>query len=316
MVRIAYHASHEQFPPSQLLDWAVLAEKAGFDAVHSSDHFYPWSVRQGQSGFVFSWMGAAMQATRLPFSMICIPGQRYHPAIAAQAIATLAEMFPGRLMVELGSGEALNEKITGEEWPAKDIRNERLQECAGIIRRLMNGEEVNHEGHVKVKEAKLYTRPAVKPLLFCAAITLKTAEWAGNWADGLVTVAELGEDSAGKAGAFRASAGKQKPVYIKYSFSYHTDRATAIEGAYDQWRANILSPDELADFTRPEQFDAAAEKITRQDIIDKVPIHENIPSLMEAIGKMDYADCIILHNVNKHQELFIQDYSRWKLSEN
>lgn len=118
-MKLAYHASHEQFSPSHLLKLAALAEQAGFDAIHSSDHFYPWSMRQGHSGYTFSWIGAAMQITRIPFSMVCAPGQRYHPAIVAQAIASIAEMFPGRIDVELGSGEALNEKITGEDWPSK-----------------------------------------------------------------------------------------------------------------------------------------------------------------------------------------------------
>src|SRR5687767_12848438 len=114
---IAFHASHEQFAPSRLLKLAQAAEAAGFDAIHSSDHFHPWSVRQGHSGFALSWVAAAMQATTLPCSMVCSPGQRLHPAIVAQAIATIAEMFPSRFSVELGSGEALNEVITGEEWP-------------------------------------------------------------------------------------------------------------------------------------------------------------------------------------------------------
>src|SRR3712207_2156707 len=107
MTTIAYHASHEQFSPSHLLKLVAAAEQAGFDAIHSSDHFHPWSTRQGHSGFSFAWMGAAMNAVDLPFSQVCAPGQRYHPAIVAQAIATLAEMFPGRLSVELGTGEAI-----------------------------------------------------------------------------------------------------------------------------------------------------------------------------------------------------------------
>ena len=136
-----------------------MAENAGFQGIHSSDHFHPWSKRQGQSGFSFTWIGAAMQATKLPFSMVCAPGQRYHPALVAQAIATIAEMFPRRINIELGSGEALNELITGDEWPDKSIRNQRLLESANIIRQLLHGEEVTFDGLVKVKKAKLYTIP-------------------------------------------------------------------------------------------------------------------------------------------------------------
>src|SRR5688500_9270313 len=157
MTLICYHASHEQFAPSHLLKLVVAAEQAGFAGIHSSDHFHPWSAKQGQSGFTFSWIGAALQATTLPYSMVCAPGQRYHPAIVAQAIATLDEMFPGRINVELGSGEALNEAITGEPCPDKATRNERLVQSAGIIKRLLQGEKVSFNGHVQVKDAMLYT---------------------------------------------------------------------------------------------------------------------------------------------------------------
>jgi coenzyme F420-dependent glucose-6-phosphate dehydrogenase len=314
MQGFVFHASHEQFRPSQLLHLAVLAEKNGFDGIHSSDHFYPWSVRQGQSGFTFSWIGAAMQATTIPFSMICTPGQRYHPAIAAQAIATICEMFPGRYTVELGSGEALNEKITGDEWPDKAERNERLKECAMIIRKLLQGEEVTFEGYVKVKDAKLYTLPEQKPLLYCAAITEETAGWAGHWADGLVTVSGALDDLKSKMRAFRENAGKSKPVSVKYSFSYHTDREVAIDGAYDQWRTNVLAPEKLADFAKPEQFDRAAEKITREDMARLVPIHTRIEEVLEAAGNImrNGANSVVLHNVNRHQELFIQHFGKWK----
>src|SRR5688572_24580130 len=146
MTMICYHASHEQFAPSLLLKLAVMAEKAGFSGLHSSDHFHPWSARQGQSGFSFSWIAAALQATSLPCSVVSAPGQRYHPAIVAQAFATLEEMFPGRFSAALGSGEALNESITGDAWPDKEIRNKRLKESAHVIQRLLDGEQVTFDG--------------------------------------------------------------------------------------------------------------------------------------------------------------------------
>src|SRR4028119_1851411 len=141
---IGYHASHEQFPPSELLRYASLAEKAGFEFINCSDHFNPWSVRQGQSGFSFAWLGAAMAGSSLPFGVVCTPGYRQHPAILAQAAATLNEMFPDRFSMALGSGEALNERITGEKWPLKSERNERLRECFDVIKRLLAGETVTH----------------------------------------------------------------------------------------------------------------------------------------------------------------------------
>ena len=113
MTIVGWHASHEQVAPSRLLDAVRRAEEAGFDAAMSSDHFSPWSERQGESGFAWSWLGAAMATTALPFGIVNAPGQRYHPAIIAQAAATLAEMFPDRLWVALGTGEYSNEHITG-----------------------------------------------------------------------------------------------------------------------------------------------------------------------------------------------------------
>src|SRR5690606_27162420 len=126
-LKFGYHASHEQFSPSELLALVKLAEKAGFDAAMCSDHFTPWSERQGQSGFAWSWLGAALQATdSLSFGMVNAPGQRYHPAIIAQAIATLSEMFPSRLWCAFGSGQLMNEHITGQGWISKAERNSRL----------------------------------------------------------------------------------------------------------------------------------------------------------------------------------------------
>ena len=111
---IGYHASHEQHRPSVLLRWAQEAEAVGFGAVSSSDHLSPWSERQGESGFAWSWLGAAMATTSVPFGVVNAPGQRYHPVIVAQAIATLVEMHPGRLVVAMGTGEASNEHVTGD----------------------------------------------------------------------------------------------------------------------------------------------------------------------------------------------------------
>ena len=113
MAKIGYHSSHEQFKPSQLLTYVQQAEQAGFDLSLSSDHFYPWSEAQGQSGYAWSWLGAALHATpNLSYRVVCAPGQRYHPAIIAQAAATLAEMFPNRFWLTVGRGQALNEHIT------------------------------------------------------------------------------------------------------------------------------------------------------------------------------------------------------------
>jgi coenzyme F420-dependent glucose-6-phosphate dehydrogenase len=312
MAAIAYHASQEQFAPSELLRLAKKAEEAGFDAIHSSDHFHPWSVRQGHSGFTFSWIGAAMQQSKLPFSMVCAPGQRYHPAIVAQAIATLGEMFPGRFSVELGSGEALNEMITGTPWPEKNIRNERLKECADIIRRLLQGEEVTFNGHVKVREAKLYSLPAEKPKLFCAALSEPTSKWAGSWADGLLTTSGELDDTNKKIKAFHDNGGKGKPVYLQFSFSYARKKDDAIDGAYDQWRSTFVGTEKLAALYKPEQFDETAKGITRDEVAEKLLIISNVNELGDHIKKLEStgAEKIVLHNLNRLHDDFIEDYGK------
>jgi coenzyme F420-dependent glucose-6-phosphate dehydrogenase len=121
MVTVGYHASHEQHAPSRLRSHLVVAEQAGFTAGMCSDHFHPWSEQQGQSGFAWSWLGAALEATQLAMGVVNAPGQRYHPAIIAQAAAPLAEMYPERFWLAVGSGQDLNEHITGRLGPARPI---------------------------------------------------------------------------------------------------------------------------------------------------------------------------------------------------
>jgi G6PDH family F420-dependent oxidoreductase len=259
-------------------------------------------------------MGAAMQPLSLPFSMVCAPGQRYHPAIAAQAIATLAEMFPGRLSVELGSGEALNEMITGTKWPSKKERNERLLECVTIIRRLLAGEEVTYRGHVTVHQAKLYSLPSDPPLLFGAAISEETARWCGSWADGLLTTASSGDEARNKFAAYVAGGGTGKPLYIQFSFSYHPSKEIAMDEGYDQWRVNLLNTTDLANLHKPEHFDEAAAGITREQFAEKLPIFTSIDELFDRIQEFEAAGAsrIILHNVNRRHEQFIEDFGQFR----
>ena len=175
MTVIGFHASHEQIPPGDLLTAVQHAEAAGFTAAMCSDHFAPWSARQGESGFAWSWLGAALATTGLPFGVVNAPGQRYHPAVVAQAIATLGAMYPGRFWCALGSGENANEHVTGQKWPRKDVRDARLRECVEVIRALLAGEEVSHDGLVTVDRARLWTRPETPPPLIAAAVTPATA---------------------------------------------------------------------------------------------------------------------------------------------
>ncbi len=305
-----YQASHEQFTPGELLRYAVLAEKAGFTSINSSDHFYPWSKRQGQSGYSFAWLGASMAQTALPYGVVCTPGYRNHPAIVAQAAATLAQMFPNRFWMALGSGEALNERITGEKFPIKSERNERLWECADVIKRLLQGETVTHFGRITLEEVKLYTLPPQPPLLVGAAVTKETAAWMGSWADAMITVHRKHDELKEVVDAFRNNGGKGKPVFLKVQLSYAKTDEEALQGAWDQWRTNIFHSTALAEMWQVEQFDKVAEYVQPAELKDMVRIsadpERHIEWLKEDM-KLGF-ERIILHNVNREQELFIQDF--------
>ena len=305
--RIGYHASHEQFAPDELLALAQRAESAGFGAGFCSDHFHPWSERQGHSGYAWSWLGAAMQATKLPFGVVCAPGQRYHPAIVAQAAATLELMFPGRLWLAIGSGELLNEAITGERWPAKEERDARLRECADVMRALWAGETVTHHGLVRVEGARLYSRPRRPPLLLGAAVTAKTARWLGAWADGLITAAQPDQGHRAVAEAFRDGGGAHKPMILKAQVSFAADEDAALQGAWEQWRTNIFSSAVLADLRTPAQFDAAAEHVRPEDLRGPVRVSAD-PARHAAWLAADLElgfDVVSVHNVNREQARFI-----------
>jgi coenzyme F420-dependent glucose-6-phosphate dehydrogenase len=307
---IGYHASHEQFAPGELLGYLQEAEAAGFGAAMCSDHFLPWSERQGASGFAWAWLGAALQATSLPLGVFNAPGYRYHPAIIAQACATLADMFPGRFWVAVGSGEALNEHITGEVWPAKAERNERLRECVEVMRALWTGASVSHYGRVTVSEARLYTRPAEPPPVFGGAITPETAYWLAGWADGLITVNQPEPKLRRVVEAFHAGGGAGKPMALQVKLSYAETDAAAREAAFEQWRTNIFPSGVLAELRTVEQFDAAAEFVRPEDMDGHVRISADLGRHLAWLQE-DLAlgfEHLYLHNVGREQRAFIESF--------
>ena len=207
-----------------------------------------------------------MATTDLPFGVVTAPGQRYHPAITAQAIATLLEMFPRRLWVALGTGEASNEHITGDGWPDKPQRTARLREVVDILRALFAGDEVTHHGLVRVDRARLWTRPEEPPRLIGAAVSPETARWVGGWADGLITVGHDVKTVAGVIEAFRTTAGDQPPVYLQVHVSWAPTDEEALAIAHDQWRTNVFPPPVCWDLETPALFDEAARYVRPDDV--------------------------------------------------
>jgi probable non-F420 flavinoid oxidoreductase len=256
-----FHASHEQISPSRLLADVRTAEQAGFDMAMSSDHFSPWSERQGHSGFTLSWLGAALATTSLRIGSVNAPGQRYHPAIVAQATATLGEMFPGRYWVALGSGQAMNEHVTGDPWPTKDVRQRRLEECVDVIRRLHAGHEVTHDGLVTVDRARLYDLPTTPVPLLATAITPPTAARAATWADGMITINQPHDKLRAVVDAYRDGGGKG-PLALQVHLSWAPDEAEAEAIAHDQWRSNVFDAPLSLDLPTAEHFDVASRDVT------------------------------------------------------
>jgi probable non-F420 flavinoid oxidoreductase len=307
--RIGYHCSHEQYAPSELLRLVKRADAAGFASAMCSDHFHPWSEAQGHSGFAWSWLGAALASTSLPFGVVTVPGGwRYSPAIIAQAAATLAEMFPGRFWIAPGSGEALNEHVTGERWPCKPERNARLRESVDIIRALWAGETVTHRGLVTVEEAKLYSLPSQPPMIVGAALSPETAEWMGGWADGLITVAGEREAMQRIIDAFRRGGGEGKPIHLQAQLSFAKTKEDALRGAWEQWKSVQFPSPVLADLRMPALFDAAGEYVRPEDIAKKVRISDSVDEHLEWLAgdmEMGFAE-IDLHNIHRgEQERFI-----------
>jgi probable non-F420 flavinoid oxidoreductase len=283
----------------------------------SSDHFSPWSERQGESGFAWSFLGAALQATELPFGVVNAPGQRYHPAIIAQAAATLAELFPGRLWVALGSGEASNEHITGEGWPTKATRNARLRECVDVIRALFAGEQVDHDGLVRVDRARLWTLPAEPPNLIGAAVSAETARWCGGWADGLVTLNQPRDALERVVAAFREGGGEGRPLYLQIHLSWAETDEEALRIAHDQWRTNVFRPPLVWDLETVEQFDLTAEHVRPEDVRKSVLVSADLSQHLDWL--LEFAEIgfeqIHLHHVGQDLRPFIDAFGERVLPE-
>ncbi len=309
---VGFHASHEQFRPDRLLRLVQSAEAAGFGAAMCSDHWAPWSEAQGESGFAWSWLGAALQATSLQFGVVNAPGQRYHPAIIAQAVATLNVMFPERFWIAVGSGQLLNEHITGERWPAKPERNERLRESAEVMRRLWDGETVSHDGHVTVSEATLWTRPERPTMLVGAAVTPDTAGWVAEWADALITVVQADDQLDRIVEAFRSNGGDGKPMYLQVHLAYAPTESEARAAAFAQWGQNCLPNPVMTDLSHPSQIKAASQHVAPQDLDDAVRISSDLGQHVEWLQR-ELArgfDRLYLHEVGPEQERFVETFGR------
>ncbi|MBK0418020.1 TIGR03885 family FMN-dependent LLM class oxidoreductase [Leucobacter sp. CSA1] len=311
MATIGFHASHEQVAPARLLRDVQYAEQAGFAAAMCSDHIAPWSVRQGHSGFAWSWLGAALATTDLSFGVVTSMGHRYHPAVLAQASATLASMFPARFWVALGSGENLNEHVVGHGWPAKEVRQQHLERGFHLLRRLHAGETVSDSfGPVVVDEARVWEVPEVKPPLILPALTPETARRCARTADGLITVNQPLDGLREICTAYREHGGRG-PIMLQVHLSWAETQGEAEAIAFDQWRTNVFDPPVMADLPSVADFEARADRHdAHARLAEAVNISADLNRHADWISEFLElgVDSVFLHHVGKEQVRFIEAF--------
>ena len=273
-LRFGYKASAEQFGPVQLLEFTAEAERRGFDSVFISDHFQPWRHTDGHAPMALAWLGAAGERTsRIQLgTSVLTPTFRYHPAVVAQAFATLGLMFPDRIVLGVGTGEHLNEGALGQDWPELGERFARLREAIGLIKRLWSEELVTSEGeHYRVRNATVYDRPATPIPIYVAASGPQTAKYAGRIADGFICTSgkgmELYRDSLLPALAEGEAAGGRTPGaaerMIEMKVSYNPDPAKALADTRI-WAALALPAEAKAGIEDPREMEARAEAVADQ----------------------------------------------------
>jgi coenzyme F420-dependent glucose-6-phosphate dehydrogenase len=276
-VRYFHFCSQEQFAPDDLLRQAVEAEAAGFDGIGCSDHLQPW-WEPGESGHAWVWLGAAGQATSKAAlgTGVTPAGPRYHPVLIAQAWMTLERLFPGRPYLGFGSGESLNESPLGSDWPSVAEQIDRMEEALELIRRLYEGERVDHAGRFfRTKQAYLHTRAKRKPPIYVSAFGSKAARVAGRWGDGLWTLADP-EKAPEIVDAYRGAAedaGREPgEILLQAGFSWAPDDDEALEGVR-VWKG--AQPDEFYrdDWHDPKAMYAeGARQVSDEDLKESVII--------------------------------------------
>ena len=311
LIQLGYHLSSEEHPAPGLVGYARRAEEAGFAYAVISDHFHPWTHRQGQSPFVWSVLGAIAQSTsRLRLGTVTSPIRRTPPYIVAHASATVATLMPGRFFLGLGSGENLNEHITGEWWPPSETRREMLEEAIEVILELWEGGTVERFGnHYTVDNARLYSLPAEQPRIAVAAMSEDAAELAGRLGDGLISVSPEPDLIA----AFEAAGGNGKPRYAQVDVCVAEDEQEARRVAHAQWAAPSAIPSRLlAKLRVPADFEVIAELVSEEQVAEKVVCGADADRHLARIQEFADAgfDHVHVHQVGDGQETFFRFYER------
>ena len=320
MTLIGYAAALEQFHPTELLEYSIMAEKYGFGGVMAADHFQPWVPQQGHNAFVWSWMSSLGSTTqKMTFGPgVTCPSFRYHPSVVAQASATLGAMFPGRFWLGLGSGEALNERVVGGVWPEPHIRLKMMQEAIDIIKKLLSGEVAKHDNgkYFTMERVRLWTLPEQPVPIYVATAGPVTAKWTGQHCDGIITPGANLEKLRMLLGKFEEgakAAGKdasKMPKLLQLHLSWADTYEEALESALTEWpNGGMNFPKQ--DIRSPEDFAAMAKLVRAENFEGRMLISPDLDEHREYIQRfVDLGfDEIHVHNVGRNQEQFIKAFS-------
>lgn len=310
MKSIGYALSSEEHPPPRLVEHARRAERAGFDFALVSDHYHPWTDTQGQSGFVWSVLGAiAAHTTRLRVGTgVTCPIQRIHPAIIAQAAATTAMLYGDRFFLGVGAGENLNEHVLGQRWPRIPERHERLREAVKILRRLWTGEETSFAGkHFTVDEARLYSLPRKAPPVYVAGSGPSSASLAGEIGDGYIGLAP----DAALVKAFRRAGGR-KPAYGQVTVCFGRSEKAARACVRKWWPQTGLAGDLSWELKTPTLIEAACRHLPEDVIVENIPCGPDPAAHVRAIRAFADAgyDHVYVHQVGPDQKGFLEFFAK------
>ncbi|HET6939838.1 MAG TPA: TIGR03557 family F420-dependent LLM class oxidoreductase [Nocardioides sp.] len=308
-MRFGYFLSCEEYSPTQLVEQAVAAERAGFDALWISDHFHPWNDEQGQSPFVWGMIGALSQACSLPVTTaVTCPTTRIHPAIIAQAAATAAAQLEGKFVLGVGTGEALNEHVLGDPWPSADIRLEMLEEAVEVMRRLWTGEVVTLRGeHYDVDQARIYTLPEQPVPVYVSAFGPKALDVAARVADGFINTT----DDPDLVREFKEKSGG-KPCQGGVKVAWADTEDEGIDHAHRLW-ANSGLPGELSQvLPSPKHFEQASELVTRESTAESIVAGSDVDLHVEQL--QSYVDAgydeVYVANMGPNYLAMIEGYGR------
>ena len=316
---IGYAAMLEQFHPTEVVELSALAERAGFTGVMAADHFQPWVPQQGHAAFVWNVLTALGERTQGDMGPgVTCPSFRFHPAMVAQASATLEAMYPGRFWLGLGSGEALNEHVVGGYWPEPAERLKRMWEAIEIIQKLFSGKDVKHAGqYFTLETSRLWTMPDAPPPIYIATSGPITAKRTGKTCDGIITPGATVDKISGLLAKFdegAREAGKDPatmPKILQLHLSWAPTDEEALRNAITEWpNGGMKFPKQ--DIRSPFDFEQMAKLVRPEDFDGRMLISSDLDAHRKEIQKfLDLGvDRVYLHNVGRNQKEWIEAFGR------